>query len=128
MWAGVNADLELTHLFRIRRSKTDPPGCLITLEESWCYHDSPCRLSGLSLVPQPAALSTDLHDEGRSELKEHPFQSTLWIMATVIREEQHEGLGADLVSLAQVAIPTSYSDGMWIATSTLRCRGWSYRH
>lgn len=30
-------------------------------------------------------------------LKDHTFSSTLWIMATVIREEQHEGLVADLV-------------------------------
>ena len=30
-------------------------------------------------------------------LKDHTFSSTLWIMATVIREEQHEGLDADLV-------------------------------
>ncbi|MBB3835877.1 MULTISPECIES: AAA family ATPase [Xanthomonas] len=30
-------------------------------------------------------------------LKNHTFESTLWIMATVIREEQFESLGADLV-------------------------------
>lgn len=30
-------------------------------------------------------------------LKDHTFSSTLWIMATVIREEQHEGLDTDLV-------------------------------
>lgn len=30
-------------------------------------------------------------------LKDHIFSGTLWIMATVIREEQHEGLDADLV-------------------------------
>lgn len=30
-------------------------------------------------------------------LKDHTFNSTLWIMATVIREEQHEGLNVDLV-------------------------------
>lgn len=30
-------------------------------------------------------------------LREHTFGSTLWIMTTVIREEQHEGLSADLV-------------------------------
>ncbi|MBB3342451.1 AAA family ATPase [Luteimonas sp. RC10] len=30
-------------------------------------------------------------------LKDHTFSSTLWIMATVIREEQYEGLDADLV-------------------------------
>lgn len=34
---------------------------------------------------------------GFSILKDHTFSSTLWIMATVIREEQHEGLNADLV-------------------------------
>ncbi|WP_426803428.1 AAA family ATPase [Xanthomonas campestris] len=30
-------------------------------------------------------------------LRSHTFESTLWIMATVIREEQFESLGADLV-------------------------------
>ncbi|MCW0370801.1 ATP-binding protein [Xanthomonas sacchari] len=35
--------------------------------------------------------------KGFGILKSHTFQSTLWIMATVIREEQYEGLGADLV-------------------------------
>jgi len=30
-------------------------------------------------------------------LKNHTFESTLWIMTTVIREEQFESLGADLV-------------------------------
>lgn len=30
-------------------------------------------------------------------LKDHTFSSTLWIMATVIREEQHVSLNADLV-------------------------------
>lgn len=30
-------------------------------------------------------------------LRDHTFSSTLWIMTTVIREEQHESLSADLV-------------------------------
>ncbi|WP_445394462.1 AAA family ATPase [Stenotrophomonas maltophilia] len=36
-------------------------------------------------------------DAGFGILKDHTFQSTLWIMATVIREEQEKSLKADLV-------------------------------
>jgi len=41
--------------------------------------------------------ASDCADAGFGILKNHTFQSTLWIMATVIRDEQHKSLGADLV-------------------------------
>lgn len=41
--------------------------------------------------------ASECAEAGFPILRDHTFSSTLWIMATVIREEQHEGLAADLV-------------------------------
>lgn len=50
-------------------------------------------------------------------LKDHTFQSTLWIMTTVIREEQSEGLGADLVIVDRpVSDAIGYLEAALVAT------------
>ncbi len=41
--------------------------------------------------------ATDCRNRGFSILKDHTFESTLWIMVTVIQQELEQGLNADLV-------------------------------
>ncbi|MGO3891167.1 MAG: AAA family ATPase [Paenalcaligenes sp.] len=55
-------------------------------------------------------------------LKDHTFSSTLWIMATVIRAEQHEGLNADLVIVDR---PVSDAIGYLEAALTITGRNMS---
>lgn len=50
-------------------------------------------------------------------LRDHTFNSTLWIMATVIREEQYEGLAADLVIVDRpVSDAIGYLEAALVAT------------
>src|SRR5690606_37777296 len=62
--------------------------------------------------------ATECASAGFRILKDHTFSSTLWIMATVIREEQHQGLNADLV-----IVDRPVSDAIGYLEAALAVRG-----